>query len=147
MYKGFTKIENSIIADTNITDSEFRTYAVIRSFWFHNNQSEGSWPAQSLVAKIQGKNKRSIVKHVKTLTQKGYIEKVRRGFNMTNLYTFPGAEYYTFEEKKNAHQDSQNVHFNKSNSNNINTNTNKSENTSEIIAEIRQKLPFLRKNR
>lgn len=144
MYNGFTQIENKFISDINLTDGEFRTYLVLRSFWYRNNKDLGVYPSQIRVAKARGKDKRSIVMHIKALIQKRYITKTRRGFNSTNFYEFIGVDNDTCEVKETSLMTTKKLHPNNREFNN--TNTNKSGDRSQLIEEIRQKYPFLRKN-
>lgn len=141
MYKGFTQIENDIIKDTRITDSEFRTYLVLRSYKY--GELGEVYPSQKRIGIDRGLTSRSVIKHLQSLASKGYISYSRRGYNLTNLYEFTGEEIFTSVVKKASSSHRTNLHSNNTELNN--TDTKNMETHSRIIDEIRKKHHFLRK--
>lgn len=140
MKRNFTQIENILIKDNRITDSEFRTYLVLRSYRFGVNGKV--YPTQEVIASDRGKSPRIIIEHLKSLALKGYIKYARIGYNQPNLYKFAGEEFFTSEMKPTSLPSRRKLHSNNTELNNTNKNTLVN---SQVIEEIRNKHPFLRR--
>jgi len=143
MKQNFTQIENILIKDNGITDSEFRTYLVLRSYKY--GELGEVYPSQKRISLDRGLTSRSIISHVKSLASKGYIKYSRRGYNLTNLYEFGGEEIFTSIVKSASLSHRRNLHSKNTELNNTNTKNRVAR--SQIIEEIRKKHSFLQKNR
>ena len=80
---GYIQIENSTTNDAGLSDSAYRTLLVIRQFAWKTGEC---WPGITRLAKMRGKSNVSIMTHIAELTERGYLEKKRRGQGKTNLY-------------------------------------------------------------
>jgi len=90
----FTKVPNFIVARKDLSDGAFRTYVVIRSFKFNENEV---FPGLERLSLMRGKTKRTISNHIRELQNKGLLKAERRGFAKTNTYSFIGEENFINE--------------------------------------------------
>ncbi len=95
MKKDFTQVANQFIKDSSLSDSAFRTLVVLISFKYGN--AGRIYPSQATIAKIRGKNRRTIIKHIKELKTKGVVESKKRGYSSTNEYFINSAKYRTID--------------------------------------------------
>lgn len=84
--ENFTMVPNSIIRNPKITNAEFRIYVTFSSYGYGDNDS---FVSQKLVANVLGITTRAIRYSLKSLKNKCYIGYKRRGFNKSNVYSFP----------------------------------------------------------
>lgn len=87
----FTQIPNFVILDKNINDAEFRTFAVLKSFKYKNNDV---FPSQKTLSELRGKSKRSIIAHLKKLRLNNHIQYKKRGYSASNKYCFISEDNY-----------------------------------------------------
>lgn len=73
---GYTQIDNGVIYSKDITDSEFRTYAVVRSLV--NQRKAIAWPSYDTIADLCGHSKRTAIRNVKSLIEKDLIQRITR---------------------------------------------------------------------
>ncbi len=95
--KKFTQIPNWIIINEKITDSSFRTYVVLKSFKFGSNDP---FPSQATLAGLRAKSKKSIIEHLKSLKNLGFLIYKKRGFSSSNQYQFIGEDNYTDDSEE-----------------------------------------------
>lgn len=84
--KDFTMIPNNIIRNPKITNAEFRIYVAFKSYGYGDNDS---FPSQKTVAEALGITTRALRYSLKSLKDKCRINYKRRGFNKSNVYSFP----------------------------------------------------------
>ncbi|AQY55075.1 hypothetical protein [Geobacillus phage TP-84] len=70
---GYSVIDNGVIYSKEITDSEFRTYCVIRSLV--NERKAVAWPSYETIAELSGHSKRTAMRNVARLIELDLIEK------------------------------------------------------------------------
>jgi uncharacterized phage protein (TIGR02220 family) len=73
---GYTRMDNGVIYCKDITDSEFRTYAVVRSLV--NQRKAVAWPSYDTIAELSGHSKRTAMRNVARLEQIDLIQKITR---------------------------------------------------------------------
>lgn len=144
MKKGFTQIENTLITDKKLTDGEFRTYLLLRSYKF--TRETMVYPSEAVLAARRGKTVRTLITHLKGLSNKGYIKFHRRGFNKTNLYEFTGEVLFTSVKQPSSHIEGKKLHSNNTEKNKTLTNK-QFESGKRMIEEIRQRYTFLNKKK
>ena len=106
MKSRFTQIPNFIILDTKITDAEFRTYAVLKSFKYKDGNV---FPSQKTLSELRGKSRKSIITHLKKLRFKKHIQYEKRGYSASNQYYFISEDNYTNDEVGMESNDTSNV--------------------------------------
>ncbi|MFZ3301392.1 MAG: helix-turn-helix domain-containing protein [Microgenomates group bacterium] len=134
LHKNFTQIPNEIILDKSLPDSEFRMYVLLKSYKYGDNGNV--FPSQATLARARGKSRESVNKQIQSLRNKGYIDYKRRGYSQSNLYHFICEENFTTNENKSYHHKLQNVHTNKTVSNNTENNKILSEKHLNLIEKI-----------
>lgn len=73
---GYTLIDNGVIYSKDITDSEFRTYCVVRSLV--NQKKAIAWPSYDTIAELSGHSKRTAIRNVNSLIAKDLVQKITR---------------------------------------------------------------------
>jgi uncharacterized phage protein (TIGR02220 family) len=73
---GYTLIDNGVIYSKDITDSEFRTYCVVRSLV--NQKKAIAWPSYDKIAELSGHSKRTAIRNVNSLIEKDLVQKITR---------------------------------------------------------------------
>ena len=79
---GWTQMDNGVIYCTDITDSEFRTYAVIRSLV--NQFKKVAWPSVETVAGLSGHSPRTTQRNIARLVELDLIQKIPRSGSSNN---------------------------------------------------------------
>lgn len=102
MKSRFTQIPNFIIFDKNITDAEFRTFTVLKSFKYKDGNV---FPSQKLISELRGKSKRSIITHLKNLRINNHIQYKKRGYSASNQYHFISEDNYINDSKNVENHD------------------------------------------
>lgn len=158
MKRNFTQIDNKLIRDSNVSNSLFRTYTLLKSYQYTDAPV---FPSQSTLASILKTHRSTINRHIKKLRQLGFITSKRRGFSSSNLYNFICTEVDTNDNYNRDINDTSKdtkmlyVMLGKSHINNTKFNNTKSNNNidqdnfsanQKKIDEIRAKHSFLRKN-
>lgn len=140
----FTQIPNNLILSCNLTNSEFRTLAILLSYKFTNNTKV--FPSQSSIAAFTGCSPRSIRNHMKSLKDKGFLKYERRGFNKTNEYIFlsDGKEYSSIKGKEFPPNNTKNKNTKNNNRKDISYEDKEKEVTDEELEMRRQKLDEIR---
>lgn len=114
--KDFTQIPNFLIKDKKLSDPEFRTYALLKSYKYGDKGNV--FPSQATLAEVRGKSRKSIIGHIHSLKAKGIIDFKRRGYSQSNLYRFISEENYTSNVKESSPEKLQNLHTKNTESNN-----------------------------
>lgn len=73
---GYTVIDKGVIFSKEITDSEFRTYSVIRSMV--NQKKAIAWPSYDTISELSGHSKRTAIRNVVNLEKIDLIQKISR---------------------------------------------------------------------
>lgn len=86
--KGFFMIDNDAIDNCDLDVYEFKAYAVIVRH--ANRDTQSAFPSLTTLAEKVGCGRKKIVQCIKSLEEKGYIQKVNRkddfGNNLSNIY-------------------------------------------------------------
>lgn len=82
---GFTKFPNAVLRDSNLSVPARLTYAMVASFAY--GDKDYCFPGQETLAQHLGVSTRKVRDYLNELVEAGYLEKKRRGFNLTNVYT------------------------------------------------------------
>ena len=86
--RGWFWVENELIDRTDLSFEVKSMYMILARF----ADSEGKcFPSIEKLAEIIGKDKRTVIRYIKKLEEKGLIEKKRR-FNQTNIYCLKNAD-------------------------------------------------------
>ena len=86
--RGWFWIENELIDRTDLSFEVKSMYMILARF----ADNEGKcFPSVEKLAEIIGKDKRTVIRYIKKLEEKGLIEKKRR-FNQTNIYYLKNAD-------------------------------------------------------
>lgn len=86
--RGWFWIENELIDRTDLSFEVKSMYMILARFV----DNEGKcFPSVEKLAEIIGKDKRTVIRYIKKLEEKGLIEK-RRRFNQTNIYYLKNAD-------------------------------------------------------
>lgn len=86
--RGWFWIENELIDRTDLSFEVKSMYMILARF----ADNEGKcFPSIEKLAEIIGKDKRTVIRYIKKLEEKGLIEK-RRRFNQTNIYYLKNAD-------------------------------------------------------
>lgn len=86
--RGWFWIENELIDRTDLSFEVKSMYMILARF----ADNEGKcFPSVERLAEIIGKDKRTVIRYIKKLEEKGLIEK-RRRFNQTNIYYLKNAD-------------------------------------------------------
>lgn len=81
---GYAQMPNEIRADHTLSHKAKEVYEQLLSFmWF---KSDRCWPSQKTIAEATGYSRRSVIRALNELYERGYIEKWRRGLGQTNFY-------------------------------------------------------------
>lgn len=80
---GYTQVPNTILRDKKLSTGAKIAYAVLLSYAW---QDDHCFKGQVKMAEDMGASPRSVVTYLKELERVGYVEKVRRGLNKTNVY-------------------------------------------------------------
>ncbi len=87
--RGWFWIENELIDRTDLSFEVKSMYMILARF----ADNEGKcFPSVEKLAEIIGKDKRTVIRYIKKLEEKGLIEK-RRRFNQTNIYYLKNADF------------------------------------------------------
>ena len=87
--RGWFWIENELIDRTDLSFEVKSMYMILARF----ADNEGKcFPSIEKLAEIIGKDKRTVIRYIKKLEEKGLIEK-RRRFNQTNIYYLKNADF------------------------------------------------------
>lgn len=101
--QGFTQIYNGLMfTGKAITDAEFRLYCLLSYRTFQKNYC---YPGRLRLAKEMGASVAKVDRVKKSLEQKGFIKKCRRGQGITNLYILHKPYFYEAEESPVNAQD------------------------------------------
>ncbi|MGA2910690.1 MAG: helix-turn-helix domain-containing protein [Candidatus Microgenomates bacterium] len=117
--KDFTQIPNFLIKDKNISDAEFRTLCLLKSYKY--GERGKVFPSQATIAGIRGKSRRIINAHLRSLRKKQIIDFKRRGYSQSNIYKFIGEENFTSIVKECSPDKLQNLLPNNTEPNNTET--------------------------
>ncbi|MDR4986180.1 DnaD domain protein [Bacillus cereus] len=86
--KGFFMIENDAIDNCDLDVYEFKAYAVIVRH--ANRDTQSAFPSLTTLTEKVGCGRKKIVQCIKSLEEKGYIQKINRkddqGNNLSNIY-------------------------------------------------------------
>lgn len=86
--KGFFMIENDAIDNCDLDVYEFKAYAVIVRH--ANRDTQSAFPSLTTLTEKVGCGRKKIVQCIKSLKEKGYIQKINRkddqGNNLSNIY-------------------------------------------------------------
>ena len=86
--RGWFWVENELIDRTDLSFEVKSMYMILARF----ADNEGKcFPSIEKLAEIIGKDKRTVIRYIKKLEEKGLIEK-RRRFNQTNIYYLKNAD-------------------------------------------------------
>lgn len=86
--RGWFWVENELIDRTDLSFEVKSMYMILARF----ADSEGKcFPSIEKLAEIIGKDKRTVIRYIKKLEEKGLVEKQRR-FNQTNIYYLKNAD-------------------------------------------------------
>ena len=86
--RGWFWVENELIDRTDLSFEVKSMYMILARF----ADNEGKcFPSVEKLAEIIGKDKRTVIRYIKKLEEKGLIEK-RRRFNQTNIYYLKNAD-------------------------------------------------------
>ena len=81
---GYAQIPNSVRNDASLSAKAKLVYEQLLSFmWF---KTDRCWPSQATLAEGTGYSRRTVIRALKELDERGYIECVRRGLGQTNYY-------------------------------------------------------------
>jgi helix-turn-helix protein len=81
---GYAQMPNEIRQDRSLSHKAKEVYEQLLSYmWF---KTDRCWPSQTTLAEATGYSRRSIVRALNELYERGYIEKWRRGLGLTNYY-------------------------------------------------------------
>ena len=80
---GFTQVPNFVLESNKISSGAKLVYAMLLKYAWQN---DFCFPGQEALAKDMGCSRRSVVRFMKELTKKGFVEIARRGQGKTNLY-------------------------------------------------------------
>jgi len=81
---GYAQMPNEIRADRTLSHKAKEVYEQLLSYmWF---KSDRCWPSQNTLASDTGYSRRSVIRALNELYERGYIEKWRRGLGLTNYY-------------------------------------------------------------
>ena len=87
--RGWFWVENELIDRTDLSFEVKSMYMILARF----ADNEGKcFPSVEKLAEIIGKDKRTVIRYIKKLEEKGLIEK-RRRFNQTNIYYLKNADF------------------------------------------------------
>lgn len=92
---GYFSLKNKAI--TELKANVFKTYCYLIS---KNFKMQGIWHSQQTIANDLKVSVRTVQRHLRLLADQGYIQKKRRGFNMTNIYTLLKSVVEKVKEKK-----------------------------------------------
>lgn len=81
---GYTMMDNGVMYSKDITDSEFRTYSVVRSLV--NQRKAVAWPSYDTIAELSNHSKRTAMRNVARLIELDLIQKKTRE-GSTNYFT------------------------------------------------------------
>jgi uncharacterized phage protein (TIGR02220 family) len=80
---GWTQMDNGVIYCKDITDSEFRTYSVVRSLV--HQYKKVAWPSVETIAELSGHSSRTAQRNIAKLVDLDLIKKIQRT-GMSNNY-------------------------------------------------------------
>jgi hypothetical protein len=80
---GFTQVPDAILRDTTLPCAARLIYEYLLLCC---RQNDRCWPSVQRMAEHLGISRRTIIRMIKLLDERGYIKKVRRGLTRTNLY-------------------------------------------------------------
>lgn len=81
---GYTQMPDEIRQDSTLSPRAKIVYEQLLSYmWF---KSDRCWPSQQTLAEATGYSRRTIIRALQDLYNRGYIEKWRRGLGKTNCY-------------------------------------------------------------
>jgi hypothetical protein len=81
---GYAQMPNEVRSDRTLSHKAKEIYEQLLSYmWF---KSDRCWPSQSTLASDTGYSRRSVIRALNELYERGYIEKWRRGLGLTNYY-------------------------------------------------------------
>jgi biotin operon repressor len=79
----FTIVQNSLITDSNLSDSEFRLLVAMQSYDWQDKETgerKGAvWPSMARLGKQLGVGRRAIFDRLQRLVKKGYLVPLRQG--------------------------------------------------------------------
>ncbi|MFH2062275.1 MAG: hypothetical protein ABIJ43_04800 [Candidatus Beckwithbacteria bacterium] len=148
--KGFTQINNEIIFDSRVSNGEFRTYVLLKSFKFGSKGK--SFPSQQTVASLVDQTRETVNMHVGRLIKLGYISAKRRGYSSSNEYCFicdnnltnDSNKNITSSVRKNSYHMLDNRHTNNTKENNTETNNIDFKVTHNGLKKVLENNPFLK---
>lgn len=79
---GWTQMDNGVIYCKEITDSEFRTYAVVRSLV--NQFKKVAWPSVETIAGLSGHSARTTQRNITRLVELDLIQRIPRSGSSNN---------------------------------------------------------------
>ncbi|WP_001009217.1 DnaD domain protein [Bacillus cereus] len=86
--RGFFILENDAIDNCDLNVYEFKTYAVVVRY--ANRDTQSAFPSLTTLTEKVGCGRKKIIECIKSLEEKGYIQKVNRkddqGNNLSNIY-------------------------------------------------------------
>jgi len=81
--KGFTSVPNYILSNPSVSFGARLTYSLLLSYAW---KVESCFPGQERLSRELGVNKRSVIRYLQDLEEKGFIKAKRRGMGQTNVY-------------------------------------------------------------
>lgn len=80
---GFTQVPNAVLKSSDISAGAKLVYALLLSYAWHNDYC---FPGQDTLAQDIGIARGTVNRHVKELSEKGFIKIARKGQGRANLY-------------------------------------------------------------
>ena len=95
--RNFTAVPNALIADPNLTASEFRVLVALMAYdWADANGTRKGvvWPAMATLGERLGLSRRAVLNTLRRLESKGYVSKLSGGGGRmrTNVYALTGGK-------------------------------------------------------
>lgn len=102
--RNFTAVPNALIADPNLTASEFRVLVALMAYdWADANGTRKGvvWPAMATLGERLGLSRRAVLNTLRRLESKGYVSKLSGGGGRmrTNVYALTGGKTVNFSSQ------------------------------------------------
>lgn len=85
----YTQIENEILKDKKLSQSAKLAYVIL--CMHSDNDTDICYPSYNLLTKEMKCSKTTVIKAIKELVHRGYIEKTRRKGFRSNVYAIKGS--------------------------------------------------------
>jgi DNA-binding MarR family transcriptional regulator len=89
---GFTQVPNFILKNADLSSNAKVAYSLLLSYAWTNNRV---FPGQERMAEDMGTSQPTVTRAIAELERVGYLEIIRRGQGLTNLYTL----HHTVKQK------------------------------------------------